>query len=89
MRRFNTTEDALKWLADVFQESPANIRPETPRERVEGWDSLGMLDLMARLDEECNIILSEEHLSELKKIDDILNILRMHGCLNSTSLKSA
>ena len=82
MNKFNNTEEALAWLAEIFEAPPESIRPDTPREKIEAWDSLGMLTLMSRLDEDFNIILEEDLASELKSIADLLAILRSHGCLD-------
>ena len=81
MRQLDNIEEALRWIAEIFEENPKNIRPETPREEVGAWDSLGMLALMAGLDEELEIILDEDQLAELKTIGDVLEIIRAHGRL--------
>jgi acyl carrier protein len=82
MKKFNNTEEALAWIAELFEENPDNVKADTPREKIEAWDSLGMLTLMSRLDEDFNIILEEDQASELKSIADLLAILRSHGCLD-------
>ena len=76
----NITE-ALSWIAEVFEETVENVQPETQREEIEGWDSLGTLTLMARLDEDFEIILSDDGLSELQAVEDILKVLKLHGHL--------
>ena len=55
-----TEQEALKWIAELFEEPVENIRPETKQDEVEGWDSLGVLSLMAGLDEEFDILMTEE-----------------------------
>jgi acyl carrier protein len=75
-------DEALQWIADLFEEPLENIRPETLREAIPAWDSLGVLTLMAKLDEEFDIQLPEEEIQTLQKIEDILNILKKHGKLN-------
>ena len=76
-----TLNEALTWIANLFEVSVEKIQPQTKREEIEAWDSLGTLTLMARLDEEFNIILSEDKIAELKVVDDILKILRDNGHL--------
>jgi acyl carrier protein len=76
-----THEEALEWIAEVFEEPAENITPETTRDDVKGWDSLGILNLMAALDEEFDIQLSEEELFETQTVEDILEIFRKHGHL--------
>jgi len=73
---------ALKWIADIFEESVDNIRPETTRDDIDYWDSLGVLSLMAGLDEEFDIQLDEDELQEMRTIEDILRVLRQHGQLS-------
>ena len=82
MKKLNNTEEALQWVAELFEENPAKIKPDTPRKQVAAWDSLGMLTLMSRLDEEFGIILDEENLAKFGKVGDILEVLRLHGCLD-------
>ena len=74
-------DEALKWVADIFEEPEEKIRPQTNRDDIKGWDSLGTLTLMARLDEEFGIILPEEKLTEMNSVQDILNILKDNNCL--------
>ena len=76
-----TLNEALKWIADLFEEPVEKVLSQTKREDIAGWDSLGTLTLMAKLDEEFNIILSEEKIAELKVVEDILQILRENGHL--------
>jgi len=79
-----TIEEALTWIANLFQEPVANIKPETARDDIEGWDSLGVLTLMAGLDEDFDILLSEEEMQNLNKIDDLLDILKKHKKINES-----
>ena len=74
-----TYEETLSWIADIFEESKDNIHPELSRSEIATWDSLGTLTLLARLDEDLDIRLSEDELSELKKVQDIIEILKRHN----------
>ncbi|MGA1792015.1 MAG: acyl carrier protein [bacterium] len=76
-----TIEEALAWIADLFEEPKENIKPETLRQDIPTWDSLGILTLMAKLDEDYDIILSEEELQNLRTVDDILSVMRRNGKL--------
>ena len=73
--------EALLWIAETFEEPAENIKPDTPRDAIAGWDSLGALTLMARLDEELDIILSDGDLANMKAVGDILEVIKTHGCL--------
>ena len=76
-----TKAEALLWIADVFDEPPGSIAETTRRSEILGWDSLGVLSLMAALDERFEIQLTEDELGKLQRIDDILNLLRQHDAL--------
>ena len=76
-----TTDEALEWIAELFEEPVENITPETPRVDIPAWDSLGILTLMARLDEDFEILLEEEEVQELRSVNDILEALRRYGKL--------
>lgn len=71
----------MSWIAELFEESVENIKSDTKREDIPAWDSLGILTLMARLDEDFDIILSEEEIQELRTIEGILITLRRNGKL--------
>jgi acyl carrier protein len=74
-------EDALKWIAELFEESPDGISADTPRSSVPAWDSLGVLTLMASLDETFDLVVSDDDMQAMQKIGDILDLLRRHGKL--------
>ncbi len=73
--------DGLEWVAKLFEETPEKLSPETPREDILAWDSLGVLTLMASLDSDFGITLEDDQLQDLKKVDDILQILRKHNVI--------
>lgn len=77
------TEDALSWLAEVFEEQPGRITIETLRKDIPTWDSLGTLTLIAGLDEKFDIHLSEAEIEGLEKVADVLDILRRSGKLDA------
>jgi len=71
--------EILTWVAGVFEVAPDGIRPETKREEIEAWDSLGILTLIARMDEDFRVLLSEEEIQGLRSVGDIVEVLRRHG----------
>lgn len=75
-------DQALDWLAEVFQEPRENLSLETPRDDVASWDSLGVLTLMAEVDEKFDLVLSDQEMQGMKKIGDVLSVLRERGKLN-------
>jgi len=76
-----TVDEALRWIADLFEEPVENIKPSTPKGHIGAWDSLGTLTLMAKLDEELNIQLQESDIDNLKTVEDILRIMKENGKL--------
>lgn len=78
---------ALSWIADIFEEPPENVTPEKRRDDIPGWDSLGVLALMAALDNDFGIVLSAEEMQGMTGIDDILQILRRHGKLEGEAVQ--
>lgn len=75
------TQEALTWIAEVFEERPGRIVETTARKDIPGWDSLGTLTLIAGLDERFDIHLSEQDIEALASVEDLLAVLRHHGAL--------
>jgi acyl carrier protein len=76
-----TRDEALTWVAGIFEEPLENVKPETPRENIAAWDSIGVLNLIAAFDEEFGIQLSDDEVGQMKAVDDILNVLGQRGIL--------
>lgn len=74
-------QEALTWLSEVFEEPPGRIGTATLREEIPGWDSLGILSLIAALDERFNLQVPEKEIEALQSIGDILAILQRAGAL--------
>ena len=72
-------EQVLDWLAEVFNEPREKITPETRRDDIVSWDSLGVLTLMADLDEKFDLVLSDQEMRPMQTIGDILAVLRERG----------
>jgi acyl carrier protein len=76
-----TQPEAIGWIARVFETSPDQFTPDTPREGVAAWDSLGVLTLMASLDSDFGIVLTDEDVQEVKTVGDILHVMQRNGKL--------
>ena len=76
------TQEAVSWIAEIFEEPPERVAPDTPREEMPGWDSLGVLNLMAALDERFDIQLTEDEMEAMERVADILAILQRDGALD-------
>lgn len=77
-----TRDEALRWIAEMFEESANNVQPETLRDDIPTWDSLGVLTLMAGLSERFDITVEADALGTMKSVDDILKVLRRAGMLD-------
>jgi acyl carrier protein len=75
------TQDALTWIAEVFEEPQGRISATTARSAIPGWDSLGTLSLIAALDEKFDIHLGEEEIEAMSSVEDVFAILRRNGAL--------
>lgn len=76
-----TLAEALEMMADAFNEPLDNVRPDTPRDAIPGWDSMGALMLIAELDERFGIELSAEVSREMRRVQHVLDFLGQHGAL--------
>ena len=76
-----TQLEAVEWIARVFEMSPDQLTPDTHRDHVPAWDSLGVLTLMASLDGDYGIVLTDEDVQAIKTVGDILNVMRRNGKL--------
>ncbi|HRH78134.1 MAG TPA: acyl carrier protein [Cellvibrionaceae bacterium] len=72
--------EALALIAEIF-ECPNTLAPSTQKHNVRGWDSMGVLSLMAEFDDRFSILLTQPQLEQMKTVDDILQVLRDHGHL--------
>jgi acyl carrier protein len=73
--------EALAWIAGLFEEPVENMKPGTARDAIPAWDSLGVLTLMVGLDERFDITVTGDEVASMKSVDDILAVLRRHGKL--------
>jgi acyl carrier protein len=78
-----TRDDVLVWLAGLFDEPAANVRPSTTRDQLANWDSMGTLTLMADLDEKFDIRLAENDVQSLASVQDVIDLLARQGKLQA------
>jgi acyl carrier protein len=76
-----SVDEALAWLAEILEEPNERVRPDTPRDSLPAWDSLGQLVLMSALDERFRIRLTPDELGSLSSIGDVLAVLDRNGRL--------
>jgi acyl carrier protein len=77
-----STAAALQMLSEAFDEPVENLTPDTDRDSLAGWDSMGALTLMAELDERFGIVLTAEQSAQMRHIRDVLALLQSHGALS-------
>jgi acyl carrier protein len=82
-RKSMNQAEALAWVAEVFQEPADTLTVETLRKDIAMWDSLGVLTLMAELDEKFDLVISDQETRAMTKVGDILALLQTNGKLNS------
>jgi len=58
-----------------------SLSPDTLRDDIPAWDSLGILTLIAGLDEDFDIQLTEDEIQEMRSVKDILELFQRHGHL--------
>jgi len=81
-RKTMSRAEALAWVAEIFQDAES-LTPETPRDSIAMWDSLGVLTLMAELDEKFDLVVADQDMRAMTKVGDILSLLEKNGKLNS------
>ncbi len=74
-----SASEILTWVAEVFESPAERISPETRRDEIEAWDSLGILTLIAKMDEDFQVLLTEDEIQHLRSVSDIIEVLRKHG----------
>lgn len=79
-----TQTEAVVWIARLFEVVPDQLTPDTHRDDVPAWDSLGVLTLLAGLDSDFGIVLTDEDIQAVKTVGDILDVMRRHGTLTSS-----
>jgi acyl carrier protein len=67
-----TKQEFVRQLAEVLNENPAQVTPETVLEQLAGWDSTGMLGVMAMLDGELQVEIDVDRLRQCKTVQDLV-----------------
>jgi acyl carrier protein len=74
-----SVDDVLLMLGEVFEESQDGLSLERKLESIDGWDSVGVLTLMAELDDQYNVALETEEIQNFSTVSDIVAILKEKG----------
>jgi acyl carrier protein len=78
-----TLDDALRWIERLFECPTGSLHFETVKEEIVAWDSLGVLTLIAGLNEDFGIEMTDSELRSLKSIKDIITLLQNKGKLEA------
>lgn len=71
-----TENDAVKMLAQTLLIDPSTISPDTKKEKIPEWDSMGVITILAMLEDEFHIDMSVEEAVALNGMPDFLALLR-------------
>ncbi|MEM1433788.1 MAG: acyl carrier protein [Pseudomonadota bacterium] len=74
-----TEQEIIEVVAEAFSVDASDLTPESSRDDVEDWDSMGMLMLMAEFDERYGLVVEEETLAELHTVADIIKLVQTKG----------
>lgn len=69
-----TKDEFLQEIADALNEDAADLRPDTEVESLDGWDSTGLLGLIATLDGSLDIQVDVDQLRECRTIQDLVGL---------------
>lgn len=72
-------EEVTKLLAQQLKQDPSAISPGASIRDDLGADSVDILMLLMTLEEEKGIVLSEEELAGIVRVEDIVSTLAAHG----------
>lgn len=78
-----TLVELLALLEEALNAEAGSLSPDMLLANVEGWDSMGVLLVMAEFDEQLGLTLNENILSEIKSIQDIVSVVQSAGLLKS------
>jgi acyl carrier protein len=68
-------EQVRMMSADLFQVSPAQIKPESSPETLESWDSVQHLNLVLGLEQQFNVQFEPEEMDRMKTIGAISDLV--------------
>ena len=70
-----TRKDGLALLESALNEVPGSIDEGTELESLAGWDSVGMLSVMALIDANVGVILPPDRIARSVTAGDLLNLV--------------
>ncbi len=76
-----TVPALLNLVEDLLNIDQGSLTTKTRLVNVSAWDSMGVLLLMAEMDERFGITLNETALANLRGTEDIIDVVRREGLL--------
>jgi len=73
------TQRVLDWLTDVFTVQGRSLTLDDTRLTVAEWDSLGVLMLLSRLEEDHGIFVSADEIAKVESVKEIFALLESHS----------
>lgn len=64
----------IEELAIILNEDPESITPETELESLAGWDSTGLLGVIALLDGDLGVTVDVDRLRECKMVQNLMDL---------------
>ena len=71
-----TLVEALDMFSEIFGDDISELSIGTHKNDMEGWDSMGVLLLMAEFDSRFEILFSPDQLESFTTIQDLIDILK-------------
>ena len=69
-----TKEEFLEELAAALNEEPEGVSPGTEMASLDGWDSTGLLGVIALLDGELGVQVDVTRLRDCKTVQDLIDL---------------
>jgi acyl carrier protein len=66
----------IRQIEDILEIDENTLTGAEPLENYEGWDSLGLLSVIAMADEQFDIVLEGEALQNVKTTDDLVRLVQ-------------
>lgn len=74
-------EEAIAMITRVINEEQQVLVRDTELVAIDSWDSMGILLLMSELDERFSIEVTEDQVTKIKTIGDIIDFMAEHGAI--------
>ncbi len=68
-------KEKLELIAETIDADLEAVKAEVELKSLEEWDSMGVISVITMLDRKFSKVLTADEISELKTIQDILNLM--------------